>query len=117
MEAKLFSSSLSPAIQKKDATRYKNAPSGIRTRVSRLGSVNANHYTNSAHNIPFLLCKKDFSWQRNGKEAFSHQSTMGSGGKTKAKRGAHAAKRFGKRMRSIKNRSKDLDQIQVFCFF
>lgn len=42
---------------------------------------------------------------------------MGSGGKTKAKRGAHAAKRFGKRMRSIKNRSKDLDQIQVFCFF
>lgn len=26
----------------------KRAPSGIRTRVSRLGSVNANHYTNSA---------------------------------------------------------------------
>ena len=38
---------------------------------------------------------------------------MGSGGKTKGKRQAHAAKRFGKRMRSLKNRSKDLDQIQV----
>ena len=41
---------------------------------------------------------------------------MGSGGKTKGKRQAHAAKRFGKRMRSLKNRSKDLDQIQVLPF-
>ena len=34
----------------------KIAPSGVRTRVSRLGSVNANHYTNSAY-LTFLLSR------------------------------------------------------------
>lgn len=38
---------------------------------------------------------------------------MGSGGKTKGKRQAHSAKRYGKRMRALPNRMKDLDQIQV----
>ncbi|KAK8797808.1 hypothetical protein JH06_3555 [Blastocystis sp. subtype 4] len=37
---------------------------------------------------------------------------MGSGGKTKGKRQAHSSKREWKRLRAIKNRMKDLDQIQ-----
>lgn len=34
----------------------RTAPSGIRTRVSRLGSVNANHYTNGASPKSSSLC-------------------------------------------------------------
>ena len=90
----------------------KCAPSGIRTRVSRLGSVNANHYTNSALKGS---CPFGFSDSHGRPKTTCHQYSvdMGSGGKTKGKRQAHSSKREWKRMRAIKNRMKDLDQIQV----
>ena len=91
----------------------KCAPSGIRTRVSRLGSVNANHYTNSALK---KLCPFGLSDSKRPQKTTCHQYSvdMGSGGKTKGKRQAHSSKREWKRLRAIKNRMKDLDQIQVF---
>ena len=88
----------------------KNAPSGIRTRVSRLGSVNANHYTNSASNWFHSISITESYLTI---YPYSTFLTMGSGAKTKGKRQAGASKRYTKRMRSLKMRSKDLDRIQV----